>query len=54
MSPITGLPNTHKPILLTGFGEKNFGNQYRQGNRVYDSEGIAACIQAQPVGSVGG
>lgn len=29
-----------KSKLLTGFGEINFGKQFRQGNRVYDSEQI--------------
>lgn len=43
-----------KPKLLTGFGEINFGKQYRQGNRVYDSEGIAMALTANPVGNVGG
>ena len=27
------------PILLGGFGDINFGKQYRQGNRVYASWG---------------
>ena len=43
-----------KPILVGGFGEKNFGSQYRQGNRVYDSEGIGMCLTSQPVGNLGG
>lgn len=43
-----------KPQLLTGFGEINFGKQYRQGNRVYNSECIAMCLNAQPVGNMGG
>lgn len=42
------------PKLVGGFGEINFGKQYRQGNRVYDSEGIAMCITAQPLGNTGG
>lgn len=29
-----------KPQLLGGFGEINFGKQYRQGNRVYDSNAV--------------
>ena len=33
-----------KPILVGGFGEINFGKQYRQGNRVYDSNGIACSL----------
>ena len=44
----------NKPILLGGFGEKTFGKQYRQGNRVYSSEHIAVCLNASPVGHVGG
>lgn len=43
-----------KPKLLGGFGEINFGKQYRQGNRVYDSNEIAMCINASPLGNTGG
>lgn len=43
-----------KPVLVGGIGEKNFGSQYRQGNRVYDSEAIAMCLHSQPVGNAGG
>lgn len=43
-----------KPILVGGIGEKNFGKQYRQGNRVYDSNAIAMALTAQPVGNAGG
>lgn len=43
-----------EPILIGGIGEINFGKQWRQGNRVYDSNGIAACLMAQPVGNCGG
>ena len=43
-----------KPILLGGIGEINFGKQYRQGNRVYDSNSIAMCLLANPLGNVGG
>ena len=39
--------------MVTGFGEINFGSQYRQGNRVYSSEGIAMAITANPVGNTG-
>lgn len=42
------------PELVGGIGEKNFGKQYRQGNRVYNSESIAMCLNAQPVGNAGG
>ena len=42
------------PELIGGIGEKNFGKQYRQGNRVYNSETIAMALNAQPVGNTGG
>lgn len=42
------------PQLLGGIGEKNFGTQYRQGNRVYSSEITAMCITAQPLGNTRG
>lgn len=42
------------PKLVGGIGEKNFGKQYRQGNRVYDSDEIAMALNAQPVGNTGG
>lgn len=42
------------PELVGGIGEKNFGKQYRQGNRVYDSDEIAMALNAQPVGNAGG
>lgn len=51
---VYALTPTHKPILLTGFGEINFGKQYRQGNRVYDSRAIAMALNAEPVGNMGG
>lgn len=41
--------------LVGGIGEKKFGGTtWRQGDRVYDSNGIAATITAQPCGSAGG
>ena len=43
-----------KPHLIGGIGEINFGKQFRQGNRVYDSEHIAMCLTAQPLGNAGG
>ena len=46
--------NENKPILVGGVGEINFGKQYRQGNRIYDSENIAMCLMSQPVGNAGG
>lgn len=43
-----------KPKILGGIGEINFGTQYRQGNRVYDSNAIAMALTAQPLGNLGG
>lgn len=40
-----------KPTLVGGIGNINFGKQYRQGNRVYDSTAIAMCLTAQPLGN---
>ena len=40
--------------MLGGIGEINFGKQFRQGNRVYDSNAIAMCLTAQPLGNAGG
>jgi len=48
------LNETFKPQLLSGFGDINFGKQYRQGNRVYSSEHIAMALNASPVGNMGG
>lgn len=42
-----------KCVVVGGVGEKNFGKQYRQGNRIYDDE-LAACLHASPVGGAGG
>lgn len=42
------------PRLLGGIGEKWGNKQYRQGNRVYDSNGVAMALTAQPVGNTGG
>ena len=46
--------DTWLPILVGGFGEINFGKQYRQGNRVYDSRAVAMALNASPVGNMGG
>ena len=48
--------NCKVPILVGGVGEKDFGNTYRQGNRIYSSNAnaIAVCLLAQPVGNAGG
>lgn len=43
-----------KITVLGGLGEKNFGKQYRQGNRVYSSKGICQCLSASPLGNGGG
>ena len=43
-----------KPELLGGIGEINYGTQYRQGNRVYDSRRIAMAVTASPPGNAGG
>lgn len=48
------MENKSKPKLVGGFGERVFGKQYRQGNRVYDSREIAMCLTAQPLGNIGG
>jgi DNA (cytosine-5)-methyltransferase 1 len=44
----------NKPMLVGGVGEVNFGKQYRQGNRVYDSNAIAMAVLASPIGNAGG
>lgn len=43
-----------EPKLIGGIGGINFGKQWRQGNRIYDSNGIAMCLMAQPIGNAGG
>ena len=40
--------------MIGGIGEINFGKQFRQGNRVYDVNGIAMALLSQPVGNAGG
>ena len=44
----------NKPQLVGGVGEINFGKQFRQGNRVYDSDHVEMCLLAQPVDNAGG
>ena len=44
----------NKQILVGGIGQINFGKQYRQGNRVYDSRAIAMAITANQLGNTGG
>lgn len=43
-----------EPRCLGGIGEKWGDKQYKQGNRVYDSECVATALTAQPVGGLGG
>ena len=43
-----------KPVLIGGFGEMNFGKQYRQGNRIYSSNALAMALNSSPVGNTGG
>ena len=43
-----------KPTCLGGFGEINFGKQYRQGNRVYSSDAIAMAVCSSSTGNMGG
>ena len=42
------------PQVIGGVGEKNFGKQWRQGNRIYDGNKIATALEAHPVGNTGG
>lgn len=42
------------PALVGGVGKINFGKQFRQGNRIYDSNSIAMACLSQPVGNAGG
>lgn len=46
--------DTYIPKLIGGFGDQNFGKQFRQGNRVYDSNCIAMCLMSQSIGNLGG
>lgn len=43
-----------EPVLIGGIGEINFGTQFRQGNRIYDSKEIACALTANTVGNAGG
>ena len=42
------------PAVIGGIGEKNFGHQYREGNRVYDGMNVATALKASNVGNAGG
>ena len=53
-SGVSSACGEHKPVLVGGIGEINFGKQFRQGNRVYDADAIAMALLSQPVGNAGG
>lgn len=40
--------------MIGGVGDKNFGKQWRQGNRIYDGNKIAVALVANPVGNAAG
>lgn len=42
------------PAVIGGIGEKDFGHQYREGNRVYDGMNVATALTASNVGNTGG
>ena len=46
--------DTFSPRCLGGFGEINFGKQYKPGKRVYDSRCIGMCCMANSMGYMGG
>lgn len=48
------IPVEVKPEVIGGIGEKSFGQQYPQGNRIYDGDKIATALQSNPVGNSGG
>ena len=43
-----------KPEVIGGIGDKCYGTQYRQGNRIYDGDKIATALESHPVGNAGG
>lgn len=43
-----------EPKLVGGIGGKWGDKQYRQGNRVYDSNSVAMALTSQPLGNTGG
>lgn len=53
-SNIKPIKNEVVPEVIGGIGEKNFGSQFRQGNRVYDVNKVATALTASPVGNAGG
>ena len=52
--PVEGTDGENCISVIGGVGEKNFGTQFRQGNRVHDSNGVATALGAAPVGNAGG
>lgn len=42
------------PEVIGGIGDKCYGTQYRQGNRIYDGDKIATALESHPVGNAGG
>ena len=42
------------PEVIGGIGEKCYGKQYRQGNRIYDGDKIATALESHPAGNAGG
>ena len=48
------IPVDVNPEVIGGIGEKSFGQQYPQGNRIYDGDKIATALQSNPVGNSGG
>lgn len=50
----SGVLVEQKPCVIGGVGEKNFGSQYRQGNRIYDSKAISSALNAHSAGGAGG
>lgn len=43
-----------EPRVIGGIGEKSFGKQYRQGNRIYSSDAISPTLQANNGNASGG
>lgn len=44
----------NEPRILGGIGKMNYGKQYRQGNKIYDSDACAMALNASPLGNLGG
>ena len=45
--------NEFMPLVLAGIG-KLWGRQYKQGNRIYSTDNIAACLGSQSQGNLCG